>query len=84
LPSVLGQAPLSKQPTEREPYPSSARLDRAGRFITALVGRDVKRTFSDNGQILTGQSGKDTLEAHGQNLSQFRKSLFAIDHAVGR
>jgi hypothetical protein len=43
-------------------------LDRAGRFITALVGRDVKRTFSGNGQIFTGLSREDTLEAGGKDF----------------
>jgi hypothetical protein len=51
------------------------RLDRAGRFITALVGRDVKRTFSNNGEVLTGLSRNDTLEAHGKDFRQFRDSM---------
>jgi hypothetical protein len=44
----------------------------------------VKRTFSDIGQILTGLSRQDTLEAGGKDLSQFRDSMFRVDHGHQR
>jgi hypothetical protein len=39
--------------------------------ITALVGREVKRTFSASGGFCAGLSGQDTLEAVGQNGGDF-------------
>jgi hypothetical protein len=62
-PCLLGRVrarPL-RRPTGREPYPSWRNLGRAGWHITALVGREVKRTFSE----LTGKgAGLTALKPH--------------------
>jgi hypothetical protein len=43
--------------------------------ITALVGRDVKRTFSVVRQICTGLSRQETLEAERKNGSDLHDFL---------
>jgi hypothetical protein len=50
--------------------------------MTALVGRDVKRTFSGGRKILAGLSRQDTLETGCKQLGQFRYSMVGIDHDV--
>jgi hypothetical protein len=42
---------------------------------SALVVRDVKGTFSVKGQILTGLSRQDTLEARGEDFRHFRDAM---------
>jgi hypothetical protein len=43
--------------------------------MTALVGRQVKRTFSDVGANSTGLPGQCTLKANRQDFAEFRKVL---------
>jgi hypothetical protein len=46
-----------------------------GSRITALVGQDVKRTFSAVGANFTGLPCQDTHEASGQQLGELRNAL---------
>ena len=46
-------------------------LGRVGRHTTALVGREVKRTFSVFRGFCAGLSGQDTLKTVCQNGSDF-------------
>jgi hypothetical protein len=55
-------------------------LRRAWGLNTALVGQDVKGTFSRGRRFLAGLSRQDTLEAGGEDLGQFRYSMFRVDH----
>jgi hypothetical protein len=48
----------------------------AGRRITAPVGREVKRTFSEFGRFSAGLPCLQTREAYGQDFRDFRHSLF--------
>jgi hypothetical protein len=47
-------------------------LGRTGRGITALVGREVKRTFSEFSRISTGLSRFKAAQADGQEFGDFR------------
>jgi hypothetical protein len=44
--------------------------------MTALDGRDVKRTFSDIGSFSAGLSGEGTLKAGGQKFGDFGDRIF--------
>jgi hypothetical protein len=46
-------------------------LGRAGWRITALVGREVKQTFSQRCRLSTGLPGLKTREASGQDFGDF-------------
>jgi hypothetical protein len=53
-------------------------LDRAWVHTTALVGREVKRTFSEFGRVSTGLPGRQTREAGGQNFGDFDQVVSRI------
>jgi hypothetical protein len=50
-------------------------LKRTARYITALVGRDVKRTFSGGRQFSAGLPGAKTLEPKRQKHANFREPI---------
>ena len=83
-PSGPARARPSGRPIGPEPYQSWANLGRAGWRITALVGREVKRTFSDFARLSTGLPGHQTHEAGGQDFGDFGNSIvsWALDHAA--
>jgi hypothetical protein len=54
-------------------------LGGAGRHTTALVGREVKRTFSEFGRFSTGLPGFKAAEASCQNAGNFdQMSVWAV------
>jgi hypothetical protein len=59
------------RPIGPEPDQASENLVGAGRRITALVGREVKRTFSKEPQFSTGLSREKTLKADRQKVGNF-------------
>jgi len=52
-----------------------ASLGRVGWHTTALVGREVKRTFSEFRGLLAGLLGAKTPEASGQDFGDFGQML---------
>jgi hypothetical protein len=50
-------------------------LGGAGSHTTNLVGREVKRTFSEFGSFSTGLPDRQTPEAGGQDLGDFDQVL---------
>jgi len=50
-------------------------LGGAGRHTTALVGREVKRTFSEFGGFSTGLPGFQTHEAGRQDFADFGQAV---------
>lgn len=67
----------------REPNLSWGTLGRAGWRITALVGREVKRTFSEFRRFSTGLPGGKTREAGGQHFGNFRQVIEGLFGHVG-
>ena len=53
-------------------------LGRGGWRITALVGREVKRTFSEFRRISTGLPSLQACEAGCQDLGDLRKALACV------
>jgi hypothetical protein len=79
------------RPIGPEPDQASGNLGGAGRRITALVGREVKRTFSKEPQFSAGLPPQKTLKADGQEFGNFiqvisigRASVEHWNHPVAR
>ncbi|MDB5550201.1 MAG: hypothetical protein JWL86_185, partial [Rhizobium sp.] len=51
--------------------------------ITALVGRQVKRTFSESSRFSTGLPGPQTHEAKGQYLGNFQEAVRCVGCSDG-
>lgn len=58
-------------------------LGRVGRHTTALVGREVKRTFSEFCRFSTGLPDRQAREAGGQNVSNLRQVIESLIGHVG-
>jgi hypothetical protein len=70
-PSARARSRPLGQPIAPEQDQASENLVGAGRRITALVGREVKRTFSKEPQFSTGLSREKTLKADRQKVGKF-------------